>query len=720
MIPTTSRYDNLDARTGLEQTIAKELERALGKRGLKVQHYGSETFCAGGDKPDIIVYDDRLHINVEVTKTIKSGANREFLAIKQHLLDVKKANPEKRCFVIYCSPETDYRMINAFLDFNMMKGKENDMKMIPLRFSTFQLLMDRLITRHPEEYPKRQLVTIFDEYKEFVDDEKVLSILHSKLFSEDEALKKEIEAQEENRHQEIVEELITTLLHLEDDLRENLGITHIDAIRNIIFLVFIKLYEEKRAFERDKENRFKLETFKKYQELNEQEKEKKAVHDLFSKIKKDKELVAAKVFSDSDVLADKLDDDFVIKFFIEPFEKYIFYKRKVDGIGSAYEVLGMRTGKDVKAGQFFTPENVVNFMMQMTELQQDDFVLDPACGTARFLIYSMHHMLDNITGKNPEDKAEDIKKKQMFGTDYDPNVAKLAKMNMYIHGDGKSNILDKDGLLLYDMDGKIDVILTNPPLGEQSYKKTEYDDNFKLHRMEVIPKQNLTQEKLNQHKQKMLKLEQKLLELQGAPDLKKAKRIDKSIRGFKQKILDLEADIRANNAKVKVAGNQMKGGALFINAAKHYLKNTRDKNAPIEWRGGKLLIILDEGVLNTDDYTDVRQFIKKNFYVKAIISLTRDTFVPVSSTSTKTSILYAIKKEDPDAIQQEPIFFAHAERVGIDTRKRVCANHLFDSGNDILSKYREFKQKVLGSYVGNHFNKEKFSKQGFSSGIINV
>ena len=90
MIPTTSRYDDLDPRTSLEQTISKELERGLQKRGFKILHCGSNTFCAPGDKPDIVIHDLRLHINVEVTKTVKSGANREFLAIKQHLLDAKK------------------------------------------------------------------------------------------------------------------------------------------------------------------------------------------------------------------------------------------------------------------------------------------------------------------------------------------------------------------------------------------------------------------------------------------------------------------------------------------------------------------------------------------------------------------------------------------------------------------------------------------------------
>src|SRR5690606_32476855 len=145
-----------------------------------------------------------------------------------------------------------------------------------------------------------------------------------------------------------------------------------------------------------------------------------------------------------------------------------------------------------------------------------------------------------------------------------------------------------------------------------------------------------------------------------------------------------------------------------LNACKYYLKKERDSSAKPEWRGGKVLIILDEGILNTDNYKEVRQFILKHFYIKAIISLTRDTFVPVSSTTTKTSILYGVRKEDADASQTEPIFFAHADKVGLNTGKIVCPNHLFNpTPNIILSEYFDFKSRILNSYRGQHFDRSK-------------
>ena len=68
------------------------------------------------------------------------------------------------------------------------------------------------------------------------------------------------------------------------------------------------------------------------------------------------------------------------------------------------------------------------------------------------------------------------------------------------------------------------------------------------------------------------------------------------------------------------------------------------------------------------------------------------------------------EKEDITAKQQEPIFFAHAEKVGLDTKKRVCENYLFNSGHDIISRYRDFKKAVLSSYEGLNFKREKFEK----------
>jgi len=702
-------YHQLNPKTELEQTITKVLKAALSKRGFKVKHNGTETTCAPGGVSDIEVSDENYHINVEVTQTVKASADREYLAIKDHLITTKLKEPEKKCYVWYVSPETHYRMANAIREYDFSNRDKEDMKIMPLSFSNFELLVDKLVHSTKDEYKKDDIISLFSDYLNFVDDEIVLKVLYEKLFYTDANLKTELEIKEENKHQKTVEELIAGLTKLEQDLRVYRIALSTDAIKNVILLVFIKLYEEKREFHKE-DNRFTKTAFLRFQAMIEQKKKKKAIHALFENIKDDQELKDAKLFTESDRLSERMNDDFVLKYFIEPFSRYHFYTTKVDGLGAAYEVLGKLSNKDVKVGQFFTPEKVVRFMVKLAALEPTDVVLDPACGTARFLTNAMEDMVSKVSGVDVEGQIDRIKKKQLFGTDDDLNVAKLAKMNMYIHNDGKANIQDKDGLLLFNMDGKIDAILTNPPLGYLTYTKDTYDNEFRIMRMQVIPRRNLTDEKLRKYQDRLKKVQDNESNISD----KQIAQYRKTKQSLIDKIAECRLLINRGEAEYVTTGNLLKGGALFLNAAKQYLKGVRDASALPEWRGGKLLIVLDEGVLNTDDYKLVRNFIRRYYYIKAVISLTRDAFVPVSNTTTKTSILYAIKKDDPDATQQEPIFFAHADKVGISTKRKVCADHLLA----ILEKYREFKQKVIVSYIGIRFEKTIFMASNFLPGEI--
>lgn len=661
-----TKYDGLDARKELEQAIARDLEAALHKRGFTIRHNGTSTTPAKAGVSDIEVWNDYAHINFEATKTTKSSADREMLSVADHLEKTKRLFQGKRCYAAYVSPETHYRMANAIRDHNTARENEIDMKIMPISFANFDLLITRLSEAHKDVYTGAQLEHVFSRYADFIDDERALKVLYEELFHEDKTLKKDIETKELAKWQKLEEDVIRDLDRIENRLREYGIAVAGEAIRQLIYLVFIKLYEEKRAVDGKGKNRFLPKTFIEFQEFVGEKETKRAINKLFEQIKNEKEFQEAKLFTEHDLLAEKMNDDFVLEEIIKPLDRYPFYKTKVDGLGAVYEVLALRSSKDVKAGQFFTPINVVNFMVELTELDPTDVCLDPACGTGRFLIWSMDDMLSKVAGKDAEQRKNGIRRKQLYGTDNDQNVAKLAKMNMYIHGDGKGNIFDDDGLLLYkthNMDEYVDAILTNPPLGKLNYRRPEYDQSF-MKRMEVIPR-------------------------------------------------------KEKNAETQILGNVMKGGALFLDACWHYLKSVRDPDATPEWRGGKLSIILDEAILNTDDYRKTCDFLKNNFYLKAIISLTTDTFVPVAKAATKTSIVYAIKKDDPTAIQSEPIFFAHAEKVGMDTKKRVCANYLMNpNGKDIVSKYKEFKHAVLDSYDGLVFNKKKFEDHRFKQGRL--
>ncbi len=762
-----SKYDSLDPRTELEQTITSDLNNAFQKRRLIAEHLGQEGSHAPANVSDIILSNEVLRITVECTKSKGAAQDREFNSIRDHLQHVKNEDPLKDCFCIFTSPETSQRMLDSIREHNFIRKDRPDLKILPFCFDSLELVLKKFSEAVPDLYPIDNFTAIFNKHTEFVDDQRIKKLLYKELFSTDTLLGEEIEKDEIERDQKILESLVKDLDKLENYFREHGIATGERAIDTLIYLVFVKLYEEKRVKEGLGKNRLKKDNFLEYKNnlpLNIRGRNR-AIHELFTTIKSESEFLNSGMFSQTDNFTEDLNDDFIINKVIPVFDNYAFLGTKVDALGAVYEVLALRANKDVKVGQFFTPENVVSFMIKLAELDIHDIVLDPACGTGRFLIWAMDDMVrkvDKSSERNKEELKNHVRLQQLFGADIDNRIAKIAKMNMWIHGDGKTNIIRHNGLLLNTQsfnghetyDDSVDVVLTNPPLGNLNYQEG-YIDDFR-NRIEILPRKNKTVEMLKQINKRIEKyrneksdLENQKLNLEDNEIIHNYKTFENSeqnreikqqihelkqneivreyldiVRSISQKertiqnneelIPNLEVLINNNNCEYEITGNKMKGGALFINTIYHYLKSERDSDVLPEWRGGKMITIIDEGVLNTDDYSKTRKFLKNYFYIKAVISLSRDTFIPVSNTSNKTSILYAIKKQDPSAIQQEPIFYAHSEKVGMDTKKKVCPNHL----EPILEKYFVFKNKVITSYDGLHFNKQKFLNQGFEKGKI--
>src|SRR3989338_7959163 len=82
------------------------------------------------------------HINVEITKSYKSSQDREWQSIKDHFEETIKNHSNKNCFLIFVSPETYYRTINSIKDWNFAHIKDKDKKIMPVCFSTFELLIN--------------------------------------------------------------------------------------------------------------------------------------------------------------------------------------------------------------------------------------------------------------------------------------------------------------------------------------------------------------------------------------------------------------------------------------------------------------------------------------------------------------------------------------------------------------------------------------------------
>lgn len=137
-------------------------------------------------------------------------------------------------------------------------------------------------------------------------------------------------------------------------------------------------------------------------------------------------------------------------------------------LGDAFEYLLSVLGSQGDAGQFRTPRHIIDFITQVVDPQKNETILDPACGTAGFLISAYKHILNNNAKDKPGDKLspqERIKiMKHLAGYDISPDMVRLSLVNMYLHQFPEPKILEYDTLTSEERwDEHFDVILANPP-----------------------------------------------------------------------------------------------------------------------------------------------------------------------------------------------------------------------------------------------------------------
>lgn len=133
-------------------------------------------------------------------------------------------------------------------------------------------------------------------------------------------------------------------------------------------------------------------------------------------------------------------------------------------LGDAYEYLLSILGSQGELGQFRTPRHIIDFIVDLIDPQKDNKILDPACGTAGFLISAYKHIINDDKNKslNFDDKKKVLS--NISGYDIEPSMVRIAEMNMYLHGCPEPDINEYDTLTSDDYwDNKYDIILANPP-----------------------------------------------------------------------------------------------------------------------------------------------------------------------------------------------------------------------------------------------------------------
>ena len=143
-----------------------------------------------------------------------------------------------------------------------------------------------------------------------------------------------------------------------------------------------------------------------------------------------------------------------------------------EDLGNAYEYLLSILGSQGDAGQFRTPRHIIDFIVSAVDPKKDETVCDPACGTAGFLISAYKHILKQHDGIDDIDNKEkpltpDERKTLMehfAGYDISPDMVRISKVNLYLHGFPSPTIFEYDTLSSEEKwDESFDVMLANPP-----------------------------------------------------------------------------------------------------------------------------------------------------------------------------------------------------------------------------------------------------------------
>lgn len=271
-----------------------------------------------------------------------------------------------------------------------------------------------------------------------------------------------------------------------------------EAFDELDKLIFCKIWDERKPRRMGEPYDFQIITIPKEEERNEQKRRQKENANLYSRVKalyeegrkQDKE-----VFRDNIRLSPEK-----VRTVVGYLESVNLGETDLDSKGRAFETF-MGSFFRGNFGQYFTPREIVKFIVDVLPIKHDSKVLDTSCGSGGFLLYALNKVRNEATGYYPNYKNDarqyakwfpywhDFAEKNLYGIEISEQISRAAKMNMIIHDDGHTNVITSDGLVSDETIfaktsnqgfkyGTFDFIITNPPFGstirqnEQAYLKT--------------------------------------------------------------------------------------------------------------------------------------------------------------------------------------------------------------------------------------------------------
>ena len=423
----------------------------------------------------------------------------------------------------------------------------------------------------------------------------------------------------------------------EDDLKETiktleelvLANSGQDSFEEIFKLIYAKLYDEKEALNRSSEElHFRKSPTGKPAET------KRIIDKLFEEAKEEWPDVFDKATSI------KLNAEH-LSVCVGELQDVKLFGSSLRIIDEAFEYLLPDVAK-AKKGQFFTPRVVIDMCVKMLNPRKKEYVIDTACGSAGFLIHTMQYVWKSL--KSADSKKE-YAGRYLWGIDFDEKSTKISRAIMLIAGDGKSHIFKASSL---------DTREWSATLKDEIIKRNlarEYDD----YERNLINKKTL----------EFLEFDLLLANPPFAGEIKEKHLLSQYYLG--------------KNSKGKLQ-TKVERHLIFIERNLNFVKD-----------GGRLAIVLPQGIFNNTSQEYIRKFIMSRARILGVVGLHVNSFKP--HTGTKTSVLFLQKwgKEDFDefgnpSLNDYPIFFATQRQ----SFKDNSGNYIFEKdeeGNLVKDEY---------------------------------
>lgn len=333
-----------------------------------------------------------------------------------------------------------------------------------------------------------------------------------------------------------------------------------------------------------------------------------------------------------------------LAYIVGELQRYSFLDTDIDVKGKAYEeIVGANLRGD--RGEFFTPRNIQSMAIDMLDVKLGDKVLDPSCGTGGFLVIAMNRMIQALRSRAGQVSSdaqrfallEQIKRTaetSFFGIDINPDLVKATKMNMVMNNDGSGNILRQDSLLHphaweHDFKKALGKALQVSPESIRNSADLGYFDVIATNppfgsKLPIVDRETLSQ-----------------FDLAHEWEESENGRLHMTDRLYASRPPEI----------------------LFIERCYHFLKP-----------GGRMAIVLPDGILGNPDLYYVRFWILERFRLVASLDLHPDTFQPRNGT--QTSILILQRKTEEELTREArqghwnnyEIFMAELHACGHDKR----------------------------------------------------